>query len=77
MGHHCFSSICLLFYHIFNLYTFGFFILLCLVCTQNVFVWCSDSSPVACCPQDDGDVEDDMTIREVRQTASQTKVRTL
>lgn len=76
MGHHCFSSICLHFHHIFDLYMFVFFILLCLVCTQNVFVLCTDSPPVACRPQDDGDVEDDMTIREVSQTTSQTKART-
>lgn len=49
-------------------YTLGFFISLCWVCTLHVSVFCTDCSPVASCLQDDVDVEDDMTIREVRRT---------
>ncbi len=51
---------------------FGFFIFLCSVCSQSVFVLSPDGSPVASFLQDDGDVEDDMTIREVRQTHGHT-----
>lgn len=72
-GHHCLSSICftitsLLVYLCFVVV----FILLRLVCTLNIFVFCTDCSPVASYLQDDVDVEDDMTIREVRQTHSHT-----
>ncbi len=57
---------------VFVLYMFCVFILLCLVCTLNAFVLCTHCSPIVSCLQDDGDVEDDMTIREVRQRASHT-----
>lgn len=71
---HLISIVCVPFvYHpltacVFVLYSLGLFMLLCEVvcCICLFFTDCFPSSL-----QDDGDVEDDMTIREVRRAATQ------
>lgn len=63
---HCSITAC-----VFLLYMFVLFISLCSECIQNNIVLSADCYTVTPCLQDDGDVEDDMTIREVRQTVTQ------